>query len=277
MERAASAGSIGPVSVTEMWVRSADVALHCFDTGADRPPVVIVHGLAGSAQEFVPTAMALPEFRTVLLDQRGHGLSTPRPPDVSRAAFVADLVQLLEVLDRPATLVGQSMGAHTAMLTAASRPDRVQGLVLLEGGPGGEDPAGTEQARSYFRSWPVPFRSEQVAADFLGHGPLARIWLASLRQREDGWWPPFEPDVMVGVLDTLTSAYWAEWERVSVPTLAVYAEHGMFTETQKAEFVRRGQHVQRVDLAGASHDAHLDAFHQWILALRTFLLQPTGT
>ena len=46
------------------------------DSGGTGSPVAIMHALAASATEFVPTAEALPEFRVVLVDQRGHGYST---------------------------------------------------------------------------------------------------------------------------------------------------------------------------------------------------------
>jgi len=58
------------------------VEVNYFDAGGDGPPVVILHGLAGSSMEFFPTADALPEFRTLLIDLRGHGLSTRRPGDL---------------------------------------------------------------------------------------------------------------------------------------------------------------------------------------------------
>lgn len=180
---------------------------------------------------------------------------------------------MLEVIGGRLTLLGHSMGAHTAMLAAAARPDLVERLVLLESGPGGEDPAGNKRARAYFRSWPLPFRDEQTAAAFFGDNPLAGVWLAALETRDDGLWPPFDPLVMERVLAGMDVPFWREWERITAPTLVVYAEHGMFTPSQKTEFIGRGQAVVRVDLAGASHDAHLDSFDAWIAALRTFLLR----
>lgn len=51
----------------------------------------------------------------------------------------------------------------------------------------------------------------------------------------------------------------------------VYAGGGILTEDQKATFAGRGRRVRRVDLSGASHDAHLDAHEQWVEALRTFI------
>ena len=114
----------------------------------ENPAIVILHGLAGSTREFVATARALSPRRVILIDQRGHGLSTRAPADTSRAAFIDDVVQVIEAESRhPVDLVGQSMGAHTAMLVAAARPDLVHRLVLLEGNEGGRIRGGSCRAR----------------------------------------------------------------------------------------------------------------------------------
>lgn len=249
------------------------VEIRCYDTGGSGPAVVILHGLAGSAREFFPTAAALPEFRTVLMDLRGHGGSTRHPGDLSRGAYVADVVHVIEeALGHPVILVGQSMGAHTAMLVAAARPDLVVRLVLVEADSGGgisQDHAAMEE---YFCSWPVPFPSRQAALAFLGGAPLAEAWAADLEERADGFWPRFDAGVMVAAISAVAVPRWAEWASVTAPTLAVYGGNGMFPEASKDEFVRRGRDVTRVDLPGASHDAHLDAFDAWMAALRGFVL-----
>jgi pimeloyl-ACP methyl ester carboxylesterase len=64
---------------------------------------------------------------------------------------------------------------------------------------------------------------------------------------------------------------WAEWENLTTPTLAVFAEHGMFTAAEKDELVRRRPGTRRADLPGASHDAHLDGFVAWSEILRDYL------
>jgi len=64
---------------------------------------------------------------------------------------------------------------------------------------------------------------------------------------------------------------WDEWERVTTPALVIYADGGMFAQEQKVRFISRGRNVTRVDLANASHDAHLDAFDKWTDALTTFI------
>lgn len=249
------------------------VRINYFDTGGDKPAVVILHGLAGSAREFSETARAIPEFRTIRIDLRGHGRSTSVPADLSREAFVSDVVHVIEAaVTTSVTLVGQSMGGHTAMLVAAARPDLVSKLVLLESGPGSGTVHDNERMGDFFRSWPAPFPNRSAAQAFLGDGPLERAWVADLEERLDGLWPRFNADVMVTMMNDVIRPRWEEWESIAVPTLVVFGDGGMFSFEEQSEFLGRRRDVQRVDLAGASHDGHLDGFDSWITALRSFLL-----
>ncbi len=168
------------------------------------------------------------------------------------------------------------MGAHTAMLTAASRPDLVERLVLLEGGEGAGSLAENAEMGDYFRSWRVPFVDRAAAREYLGSGFLEQAWVDDLEEREDGLYPRFDADVMVRTINAVAVPQWVGWESVAVPTLVVYASNGMFSAEDKAEFVRRGQNAERADIQGATHDAHLDSFEEWIKILRSFLSRPTS-
>jgi pimeloyl-ACP methyl ester carboxylesterase len=268
--------------LTRVRLQSTLMEQRWFERGGERlsylvspgagPTVVVLHGLAGSSTEMIPTATALPEHRVLLLDQRGHGDSSRRPANTSRAAFVEDTVAVIELeSDGPVALIGQSMGAHTAMLVAAARPDLVNRLILLEGGEGAGDPETNARMGEFFASWPVPFVTVDAARAFLGSGPLESAWASDLEHRGDGYYPRFDAEVMVRVIDAVAVPRWKEWESVVSPTLAVFAENGLFTEEAKAEFVRRGRNVRRADIAGATHDAHLDSFEAWIALVRDFL------
>ncbi|GMA32984.1 alpha/beta fold hydrolase [Litorihabitans aurantiacus] len=243
--------------------------------GGRGPDVLLLHGLAGSGREMLESARALGGRRAIVVDQRGHGRSTRVPTDTSREAFVADVVGVLErESSGPSDLVGQSMGGHTAMLVAAARPDLVRRLVLLEVDEGSGSEADREAMAAYFRSWPVPFADETAARAALGDGALERAWVADLECRADGLHPRFDADVMAAVAAGVARPRWEEWGRVSAPTLVVYADGGMFTPATKDRFVAAGRDVTRVDLAGASHDAHLDATDAWLAVLRDFLDAP---
>ncbi|UAL11109.1 alpha/beta fold hydrolase [Caulobacter segnis] len=104
----------------------------------DRPiDVVFVHANGFNAQTYrvllSPLAAGL---RILAIDQRGHGETTlPADPDGRRSwrDLRDDLIGLLDALDGPpVVLAGHSMGGTVSLLTAAERPERVKGLVLLD-------------------------------------------------------------------------------------------------------------------------------------------------
>src|SRR5215212_9870964 len=95
----------------------AGVRLACREFGGQGPSVLLLHGLAGHADEWAQTASWLTErWRVVALDARGHGRSERLPGDVSRASHVADTGFVIERLGlQPVVVVGQSVGGLTAL------------------------------------------------------------------------------------------------------------------------------------------------------------------
>lgn len=238
-----------------------DVDLVVHDSGGDGPAVLLLHGLAGHAFEWWPVVSRLVRtHRVIAFDQRGHGGSTRRPGDVSRDAFVAEVLGVVEALDcAPVLLVGQSMGAHTALLTAAARPDVVRGLVLVEGGVGGGGEAASTEATDWFRGWPLPFPDRAAAVEFFGGGVAGQAWAAGLAETSDGLVPRFDVEVLQrAILAVHAEERWAEWEAVEAPVLLVAAEHGPMVEEMR-RMVAAQPHARLVEVAGASHDVHLEA------------------
>ena len=259
-----------------MILTRGDVSLAVTDFGGDGPPLILLHGLSGSSRELLPTANALSDaYRVLLVDQRGHGASTRRPADLSREAFVDDVTHVIEACapGERCVLVGQSMGAHTAFLVAAARPDLIDRLVMLEGHVAGtEDSEEAARLGRYFASWPVPFADEAAARAFLGGDAIVDAWVADLESRPDGLYPRFDADIMERTIQAVHAPRWSEWEGLQVSALAVFSKHGMFSESDKAELIKRRPETDRVDLRAGGHDAHLDALDAWIAALRGWLL-----
>jgi pimeloyl-ACP methyl ester carboxylesterase len=246
--------------------------LACRDFGGDGPAVLLLHGLAGHADEWAQTASWLTRrCRVVAFDARGHGHSERLPADVSRDALAADAACVIERLGlRPAVVVGQSLGGLTALSLAARRPELVRGLVLVEASPDGGG-AGVEETVAglgdALRSWPVPFASRAAAQAFFAArfgGRLAgEAWASGLESRDGGWWPRFDAGVMTRMLrEAIAQPSWEEWERVSCPALVVTAGSG--------ESMRRPG-VRVVEVPGAAHDIHLDRPAEWREALSGFL------
>jgi pimeloyl-ACP methyl ester carboxylesterase len=275
----------------------AGVRLSYLRAGGTGDLVVLLHGLAGSAQEMAPTGQALLDHhRVIALDQRGHGHSTRRPPDLSRQSYVDDVIALIndsivpadEAITppiapmRPAdvtpragdsvTLVGQSMGAHTALLVAAARPDLVRRLVMLEGGVGGSADDYPARLGRYFASWPVPFADENAAREFLGPKTITGAWVRDMEPRPDGLWPRFDPDVMEAAIRGVADvARWDAWERLTAPTLLVRGEHGTVDDGEWHRMLRLRPDAEHVVVPDAGHDVHLDQPNAWTTILHAFL------
>jgi len=103
-------------------------------------PVLMTHGFAATSQMFAGNTAALAQNHLVITwDMRGHGRSSaPDDPSLYTVPLVlADMVALLDQLDLPrATLLGHSVGGYLSLEFALAHPDRVEGLILVDTGPG---------------------------------------------------------------------------------------------------------------------------------------------
>lgn len=100
--------------------------------GTQGPPVIFIHGAAGSHLHWGLQAYALTQHaRAIALDLPGHGRSDP-PGRNSVEAYGDVVLHLLDALafDR-AVIIGHSMGGAIAQTLALSHPDRVLGLGLV--------------------------------------------------------------------------------------------------------------------------------------------------
>jgi pimeloyl-ACP methyl ester carboxylesterase len=98
--------------------------------------VVLLHGLTATRRYVVMGSRSLERsgHLVVSYDARGHGRSAPAPEPgaYDYESLAGDLEAVLDTLDLSrAVLAGASMGAHTALRLALSRPERVAGLVLI--------------------------------------------------------------------------------------------------------------------------------------------------
>ena len=97
--------------------------------------LLALHGWLDNAASFVPLMPHLREFDVVALDLPGHGASAHRAPGYDYA-FVDWIHDALDALDslgwKRVRLLGHSMGAAIATLVAASAPERVHKMALIE-------------------------------------------------------------------------------------------------------------------------------------------------
>jgi esterase len=99
-------------------------------------PLVVLHGLFGSGENWLGVAARLAEsFRVYVLDLRNHGHS-PHEAQIDYPLMAADVSELLasERLDA-AMLLGHSMGGKVAMRLALDEPSLVKKLVVADIAP----------------------------------------------------------------------------------------------------------------------------------------------
>lgn len=99
------------------------------------PTLLLVHGFLDDATVWDGFVKALDgSVATARLDLPGSGVRASAPVDtekLSLALLADEVASVIDDIEGPVALVGQSMGAQVAELAAAARPERVAGLVLL--------------------------------------------------------------------------------------------------------------------------------------------------
>ena len=100
----------------------------------DGPPVVLLHGIGRTLDDFTALHTALARDHLVLaVDLPGHGGSAPLDGPHTLPALAAAVARFLDAagVTGPAHLVGNSLGGAVAMRLAADEPRRVASLALL--------------------------------------------------------------------------------------------------------------------------------------------------
>ena len=130
------------------WSRGSVVAnsilQHYYRTGADRPPLVLLHGFLDGAVTWLRTARALEQdYDVIMVDARGHGRSDGIETGFPQEALTEDVAGLIRALKLGAPrILGHSKGGATGIHVAAAYPDLVRALIVE--GWGAEDSANVE-------------------------------------------------------------------------------------------------------------------------------------
>ncbi len=100
-------------------------------------PLIILHGLLGLSDNWLPLGKSLSEnYEVILVDLRNHGQS-PHSFNFSYTFMCLDLGDLYKRLDiKDAILLGHSMGGKVAMKFALDHPSLVEELIVVDISPG---------------------------------------------------------------------------------------------------------------------------------------------
>lgn len=121
---------------TEAWANVGELQVRYLDWGGDGPPIMALHGLASSAHWYDLVApMLKKQGRVIAPDQRGHGQTTQMSSGYDWQTLASDIVGLMDHLGlEKVSVLGHSWGGNVAGNLAARFPERVEKLVLIDGG-----------------------------------------------------------------------------------------------------------------------------------------------
>lgn len=292
-EQASEAGIPGPVPLGERLSLALDdgrtlSALRYTPNGATAtsPVVTFLHGAGLNAHTWDTTILGL-GLPALAIDLPGHGDSSWRS-DIAYVARVLapDVAAGMDAwTDRPQVLVGQSLGGLTAAAVAASRPDLVRELVVIDITPGVDPNAGPTQIREFFAG-PTDWASRDELVDRalafgLGGGTRRKaergVYFNS-RVRPDGrveWKHHFahlaaamtaagapgqasgaaQPDAVSAVLG---ESGWEDLATATAPTTLIRGARGYVTDADAAQFAERVPGASVVVLP-AGHNVQEDA------------------
>jgi pimeloyl-ACP methyl ester carboxylesterase len=257
----------------------------------DGPPVAFLHGVSGSLRTYgwLPPEITAGR-RIVKIDLRGHGGSAHAPGTYLLERYGADVVQVLRtVVDRPAVLVGHSLGGNTAWWVAQHHPDVVTAAFLEDpplymGEPAEHDANPAAKMFPVIRDNAIAMREEglspEEAAKRLAETPmtadategdlmvpealLARAWAHLV----------MDPEVLTAVADRTTLADTDVASPVGVPVLILAAGvTPAFTLEHERRLAVTHPDVEVIRVPGAGHRIHDEIAHRtdYVEHLKGFL------
>ena len=236
--------------------------------------ILCLHGLTANCRCWDVIAAGLtPVHSITAVDFRGRGLSDKPPTGYSWQHHVQDMFCVLEDLGLNRTvLMGHSLGAYVSMAFAAKYPDRVEKLILLDGG--GEltqahwDRVDLVIKPSLDRLGQV-FPSFEAYTENMKRAPILQPWSQAIEdyfryESEDvdgGVRSRIHPDhIREEIRNTRKMNPSEYYAKITCPVLLVRATNGIISEEDLVvpeyaadRMIKEIPNLRRVDIQGTNH------------------------
>jgi pimeloyl-ACP methyl ester carboxylesterase len=246
--------------------------INVVDGGGDGPPLLFVHGLGGSWQNWL---LNLPAFmdshRVVTLDLPGFGESDMPSEPISIRGYAKTLDGVCDQLgiENP-VVVGNSMGGFVAAEMALSFSTRVAKLVLVSAAGLSTEYLQREPLLAFARVWAAATTRTGVRSDPVVRRPrLRRLALQTVVRYPERLSVPLTHELVQGAgkdgfvpaLEALMAYSFRErLERIEMPVLIVWGRNDMLVPvTDAARFERLiGENAHKVIFDDTGHLAMLE-------------------
>ncbi|BDA84853.1 hypothetical protein Sa4125_23950 [Aureimonas sp. SA4125] len=197
------------------------------------PLMLFFHGITSNSAVFAPLVDRLScRFRTIAVDQRGHGLSDKPDSGYEAKDYAADIAGLIRSLDAgPAILVGHSLGARNSVTAAAIYPDLVRSVIAIDFTPYIESDV-FDALESRVNAGDQLFKDVAAVKAYLAgryvNLPQAAIEIraeSGYRAVEGGLRPLASPPAMAQTAMGLRADLVPVYQQVTKPVLIVRGEH----------------------------------------------------
>jgi pimeloyl-ACP methyl ester carboxylesterase len=274
---------------TSRFVQVGDLRLHWLDFGGDGPPLVFLHATGFHAWLWLPYVRRLARrFRTIAVDQRGHGESDKPSTGYRWERFGEDFARFLDALGLDdVRAIGHSKGATAIAAAAAAGSNRIARAVLIEpvliSGPPATEPAwesplvvGARRRRNVWPSRDAMFGSLRAKMPFeTWEEEFVRLYVDhGVADRPDGQVElrcPGALEAQVYAEAAMTDGF-ALLERLAVPTLLVRGERSPgLGERETADALHRLPDARVDTIRGAGHFAPMERSDDVAAAIEAFV------
>lgn len=276
-------------------LRIDDIEIAYTEIAGNGVPLVLLHGLTGHRDDFLPVMPLLrdrhPGLRLVAPDLRGHGDAThaddPASHDFDR--LVADLHAFLDGLGiAQCHLLGHSFGGMVSLRFALRFPERLASLILLGTAPcapDGFDAALFEKCGGIATTRGMAFLQARIEESARSRGPSLPSDRATLRWA-DAYWPhhrhrfrSMDPVAYreLGLAMVRQLPVTSRLRELALPVRVIVGELDEAFQTGADELARGIPGAVRVDIAGAGHHPHREQPEAFLDAVSAHLVPFGGS
>jgi pimeloyl-ACP methyl ester carboxylesterase len=263
----------------DAFINNGSQKIHYYRAGSGKKTIILLHGFTDNGLCWPRLVNSLKDrFDIIMMDERGHGLSdapaSGYTPEL-QASDVSSLISQLQV--EKSVLIGHSLGAEIAAVTAALYPDIIDAVVLID------PPWFEKDVLPVGRDMELRIENQRKGIEARHASSIEQLMLFCAFENptwdecEREPWAISKQQVSPNTASGINEP-WPDWrqvaEKITCPVLLVYADHdkgGIITPELAAEALSYWKNSKVVHFANAGHCVHREQFGSFLTSVIWFL------